>query len=108
MRWRSSGRRAWSLTNWKWAAASISRPACLPHDAARGWERRSPQNELGRRAVPMDKSVQFVCLEARWRGAPKDRDNGRYQDGLFTCEAMKRHREIRVLIAQMQAFADDL
>jgi hypothetical protein len=40
---------------------------------------------------------------ARGSGAPKGRENGRYQHGLFTCEAIERRREIRALIAEMRA-----
>ncbi len=43
---------------------------------------------------------------AKGSGAPKGKDNGRYQRGMFTCEAIQRRREIRALIAEMLARAD--
>jgi hypothetical protein len=45
---------------------------------------------------------------AKGSGAPKGKDNGRYQHGMFTCEAIERRREIRALIAEMQTFAESL
>jgi hypothetical protein len=45
---------------------------------------------------------------ARGSGAPKGKDNGRYQHGMFTCEAIERRREIRALIAEMQAFTEGI
>jgi hypothetical protein len=45
---------------------------------------------------------------AKGSGAPKGRDNGRYQHGLFTCEAIERRRETRAMIAELQAFAQDI
>jgi hypothetical protein len=43
---------------------------------------------------------------AKGSGAPKGRDNGRYQHAMFTCKAIKRRREPRALLVEMQAFAD--
>jgi hypothetical protein len=45
---------------------------------------------------------------AKGSGAPKGKDNGRYQRGMFTCEAVQRCREIRALIAEMRALAESI
>jgi hypothetical protein len=45
---------------------------------------------------------------AKGSGAPRGRDNGRYQHGLFTCEAIERRRKTRAMIAELQAFAQDI
>jgi hypothetical protein len=45
---------------------------------------------------------------AKGSGAPKGKDNGRYQRGMFTCEALQRRREIHALIAEMQALAESI
>jgi hypothetical protein len=42
---------------------------------------------------------------AKGSGAPNGRDNGRYQHGMVTCAAIKRHRETRALLVEMPAFA---
>nr|WP_305797906.1 HGGxSTG domain-containing protein [Microvirga sp. HBU67558] len=41
-------------------------------------------------------------------GAPKGERNGRYRHGQFTCDALEERRRTRALMAQMQAFADDI
>jgi hypothetical protein len=45
---------------------------------------------------------------AKGSGAPKGKKNGRYQRGMFTCEALQRRRKIRVLIAGMQPLAESI
>lgn len=45
---------------------------------------------------------------ARGSGAPKGQRNGRYRHGQFTCEALEERRNSRSLMAQMQAFANDI
>jgi hypothetical protein len=45
---------------------------------------------------------------ARGSGAPKGRDNGRYQHGMFTCDAIKHRQEIRALISEMRVLAEGI
>ena len=45
---------------------------------------------------------------AKGSGAPKGRDNGHYQNGMFTCDAIKRRRETRALISEMRVLAEGI
>jgi len=45
---------------------------------------------------------------AKGSGAPKGRDNGRYQHGMFTCDAIKRRWETRALILEMRVLAEGI
>jgi hypothetical protein len=45
---------------------------------------------------------------AKGTGAPTGVGNGRYQYGMFTCEAIERRQELRALLVEMQAFAKGL
>ncbi len=45
---------------------------------------------------------------AKGSGAPKGKKNGRYEHGMFTCEAIEQRREIRALIAEMRAVAEGI
>jgi glucans biosynthesis protein len=45
---------------------------------------------------------------AKGSGAPKSKKNGRYEHGIFTCEAIEQRREIRALIAEIQAVVEGI
>jgi hypothetical protein len=45
---------------------------------------------------------------AKGSGALKGRDNGRYQHGMFTCDAIKRRWETRALILEMRVLAEGI
>jgi hypothetical protein len=45
---------------------------------------------------------------AKGSGAPKGRENGNDRHGLFTCEAIETRRETHAMIAEFQAFAQDI
>lgn len=69
---------------------------------------RSSSNSSCRDLTCPSISSKEVHSSAKGGGATRGQENGRYQHGLFTCEAIERRRETRAMIAEFQAFAQDI